>query len=336
MKKILCLFIFVFITVVSIDCVYANDTDITDYIREDGAVAVYMDKDKFNEFIEAPSLSFLGDINNCETVIIIQKTNNPDYMRLSYIENGVREDKGISDSFIYRLGYLSVFANDKFCDYVGEPRKMEQFLNENGIECNVKKSVAIYCRDLMDSRSVPLTVWVDTEGEDYLVTVDETPPDVSHRTEDTYKVYTYRDYCNRFAEKSGYLTIDGKVICDDVIIQNTTAFIPFRALVEGAGGRVEWDQKSGEAHFGYNDTDYVLSTRDYPHYVAQKYVEQLKKDKYDAPYFYPGNTSAYCKNENGTVMIEYSMAEEIAEDMGFNLSIDYEKSVIVIDKSHGK
>lgn len=286
--------------------------------NKDNMFEVYLiDINTFREFLNNPSMDILKNDN--KDMYVFEKSNRKNYVKrttvsdISYIVDEY-------ESGIMRIGDLPVYS--EFIDFIGNLENIEQLLKDNNVDCIVKDYVLIECTK---TYNIPVTIWIQTNRENYFVTIDEEVDYCNPLSMDfKYNLYTNNEYINKFQLKDGTVIINDKDVSDKIFVkfENKEVYLPFRSVVESLGGYVEWNSKEKIAFFSKDNKRYALRLNQYP------YIVEIK-DLFSEFPIAPGGTFENCYiDENGTLLINRMLAEKTVEYLSVKMEIDYANNIV--------
>jgi len=175
--KILQTIVVLMIIISSIFMMLFFATNITSNAQSDGDIMIFdhVDRTLFHQFLENPSREMLEYPGNNVSVEPLPATANLfwNHRVTSHLRGG-------------RLNIDDLYA------FLGN---IQNFLIENGITVEVE-SVS-----LIGTHAVPVLIWVDLVGEDFFITVNESPEvGLSHTLiyGNVYKLYSHQEFVGRF------------------------------------------------------------------------------------------------------------------------------------------
>jgi len=204
----------------------------------------YVNEEAFGKFLENPSVDMLKSFDT-----VVWKT---------YSAQRVEQNPGWGMS----IGDLPVYST--LIDFVGSKENISTYLEKNGVTGEVDNMVLL-CADLPETVKVPLTLWVEVNKKDYYITIAIKIDENTYLNggEYVYCLYSGEEYKDKFGIKDAILCINGNNASEEnyVKIQNGGAYLPLRAIMEGVGCSVEWNDADRTVHITCGEQKYILHTQ---------------------------------------------------------------------------
>jgi len=286
----------------------------SEHQERDGVMVYRLGYDEFQNFIKHPSLEVLEQESNA--ICVFTKLDTPTGLMQWKMIN--TDPVRVETSAVLRIGTLSVYST--FLDFVGSKEVLQEFLVENGIAGEVESAI------IFEMQRMPVTIWAKMEQEDFFITVNEKFDDYSHSnpSEYVYRLYSYLDYYDKFGIKDGKLFINGKDITEGnyVKVHYSGAYIPFRAIMENLGAKIDWDTENNEALLNCNGKGYILETETFSLVEVGTSVNIL---------ILPPGGYYYCQIINDRIIMNDQAMQTIIRLMEAKINVNYDELAININ-----
>lgn len=315
-------FIFALLVIILIAFVSICFASQTNDGKESNGVVVYsISRTVYNQFLECPSKEIL-DQKESDTMISIYKksdTSEGNIRREIISKNPVQVDE--SKGGTMRIGSMPVYVS--LVDFIGDKENIKKFLSQNDVVGEIK-NVA-----MLEDQNIPVTIWLQVNQENFFITIDEKFEDYSNNpntNEYVYRLYTYLEYRNKFGIKDGKLKVNDKDITEGnyVKFQYYGVYIPFRAIMENLGAKVDWDADRNVVLLTCNDKEYILETNN-----VFSLVEVGESWNILTPP--PGGSYCFEMIDDRINMDDFTM-QAVVGLMGAKINIDYENLTVEVIK----
>lgn len=310
----------VWVVVTSV-ALYAS-ASVTDSPKERGDIMVYsFEYDVFQEFINKPSLEILEQQGNSTMISIFTNINSSEGRIKREIINKEPIQVDETNGGELKIGNLPIYSS--LIDFTHNKESLKKVLTENGVVGEIENVT------ILDIRNMAVTIWLEVNQEDYFITVDERYDDYaarSDKSEYVYRLYSYFDYYNKFGVKDGNLFVNGENITGDnyVKVHYSGAYLPFRAVMESLGAKVNWDPERNAVLLSYNDKKYVFKP-DNLSLVEMGTTTNILMTP-------PGGAYYYCKIIDDKTIINHYAMQAIVRLMGAKINIDYNNLIVEINQ----
>ena len=316
-KCILCLMLTLCSMLAFVSLAFAANT--SGNPKEGVLVAYVLGEEMFESFVKKPEMSILTSKN----IMILSYTKSDKEGHIDCIRemNGEITPYTEVASGYMRLGTLPVYT--EFIDFVGSTKAISAFLRKNGITSEITEHAVVEFR-YPSSVNIPITLWVQTTGANYLITV-EGDIDNPHSTDFIYTIYTNEEYFDKYGLKDGVLKVNDEDITKGnyVKFKNTGAYIPLRAVMESLGAKVDWDAERGVVLLICKGTNYVLDPRK-PSLVTDLVSYDLLMP--------PPGSSYFSQIVNDRVIMDNYTMQEVVKLMGATIELDFERLIVNVNQ----
>ena len=304
-------------------CCYMTKANTT----AENMIVYFINTDIFNKFLEDPSKDMLKNNPEVECAMYSISNENAGYIKKEIPgckPSQIQEEKG---GWYMSFGGLPVY--DTLIDFVGSKERVNAYISKNGV-AEEANNIALFCCEFPGAVKVPPTLWVETTQKDYYITIAIKIDEENYQNggEYVYSMYTAEEYKNKFGIKDATLYVNGEDISQGnyVKMQNGGAYMPLRAIMEGLGFGVEWNDTDRTIHITCGEQKYILHTQN----QLSLYEEGSEHDLLIPP---PGSFNAFTYTiiNDRIIMDDYTM-RTLLSLVGVQMSIDFDLTMISITR----
>ena len=288
---------------------------------KDGLVVYSFGYEIFENFIKNPSQEILEQQVNDVIISIFSNIESSDEcIKCETIDNkSVKVDKANEGEL--KIGKLPVYSS--LISFSCNKENLKKMLIEN----DITGDIADVC--VLNMPNMAVTIWLTVNQENYFITIDERYDDYSIKNDEdeyVYRLYSYVDYCNKFGIRDGKLFVNGTNITEGnyVKIHYSGAYLPFRAIMENLGVKVEWDAERNVALLFYNDKAYVFNPNEF-----SLIEEGTTTNMLITP---PGGVYYYCNIIDDRIVMNNNAMQSIIRLMEAKININYDNLIVEINQ----
>ncbi len=261
-----------------------------------------LDRETYYQMLKTPSIATVQDYVQSCSYALSSQDGWIEYTRGEQTE--VEEYNGI----VYHAS--GVYITPSFIRFAASKERLGKFLNERHIAGSITNTALFY------TARMPLILWLQTETEEFFVTVDKATSDAEY----VYHVYSTQEIYTQWKSNEGTLVVDGREVSGKVTIHRDYAEIPFLTVVKMLGADVlPCDAESLVIHYG--EQQFMLHTKDF----------SLWQDgKQDTTSWIPPGGFRFCCYENGEMWVDHKSAAQVLPLFSAKLQLDREKNTVVV------
>ena len=238
--------------------------------------------------------------------------SNPQYDFL--LENPVAEYSFCQHTSFYETYDSFQFPiNNDLISFLGDTDKVIAYLQQNGISGNIRKMA------LLDTPTVPITLWVNMDDITCYVTINT----VKNSSQYLYDFFSEEEYKNTYGVKIGIMKINGVDIKtpNPPKIHSGYADLPLLCVLENFGAK--YKQYADTFFIKVNNKSYILKN-------DELVLNKLFNSKDNLLYSVDGGPTFIYAVEND-VMVDISTLNCILCSMGIKVEIKIDENVVIIN-----
>ncbi len=202
--------------------------------------------------------------------------------------------------------HLTVEILPAFIEFVSDTTKIQEFLTQNGMNCDVNGVVII------DAPEVALTMWVQSDQEDIFITINEEIEDKPY----VYRCYSLSDYNKKYGCLYGSLNANGIRIADiaPISIYSDYADVPLLCVLEAFGSVIDRTNED-LISITFHNKNYRLNIKNRDLYEVGNGLNML--------HLYGGFQFIYPAEHD--LMVDTNTLSSVMYNMGQPISIDCDR-----------